>query len=96
MAATAISAGRSHSCAVLADGCVWCWGAEAAASGAPAEIGELPAVYDVASGADHACATTFDGETWCWGRNAEAQLAHGGVSEASSPGRSLRGAVGGP
>lgn len=87
-----VCAARSHTCVMLMDGAVRCWGAGAAGrlgSGAAATIGdaatELPAP-DVAVGGeaaqvvcsdDFTCVRLLDGDVRCWGGNAWGQLGRG-------------------
>jgi alpha-tubulin suppressor-like RCC1 family protein len=82
-AATAISAGAYHTCAVLPDGSVRCWGwngygqlgDSSLPSGdtAPGTIAQIH--YEtlkataVAAGGFHTCALLEDGEVSCWGQN---------------------------
>jgi alpha-tubulin suppressor-like RCC1 family protein len=85
--AIALSAGSYHTCALLADGSVWCWGYNAFG-----EVGDgtgftraLPTlvkglssgVISIGAGAYHSCAVKADGTTWCWGANGSGQLGDG-------------------
>jgi alpha-tubulin suppressor-like RCC1 family protein len=76
----------AHTCAVLADGTVWCWGqndwGQLGAdtpwfSPVPVPIDGLPSAVQVSSGESHICALTSGGEIWCWGRNGQGQFGNG-------------------
>lgn len=75
-AATMVSAGIQHACAVV-DGSVWCWGRNDAAQlglgdrmsrDVPSRVGRLTAVVGVSAGGLHTCAWTANGELYCWGQ----------------------------
>lgn len=76
-AATMISAGVQHTCAVV-EGSVWCWGRNDAsqlglgttvARDVPARVAMLPAdVVGVSAGGLHSCAWTATGALYCWGQ----------------------------
>lgn len=82
-----LTAGRSFTCALTADGVGWCWGANSngqLGNGAVSEgVGEpVPVDTDLrferlTAGSLHACGLTSAGEAWCWGRNEESQLGTG-------------------
>lgn len=83
-AAVDVAASDRHSCAVLVDGGVRCWGAREGLRagglsdvGAPAPVPGLPAAVEVAAGPRHTCVRTLDGEVWCWGRNGFGEAAPG-------------------
>ena len=64
-----LSAGRTFSCALIAD-FVWCWGTDS-----EPEFGDgyltppdMPPVQQLASGPHHSCAVA-DGHVYCWGRD---------------------------
>lgn len=87
-----VSAGNTHTCAVLSGGAVRCWG-----NGANGRLGygntntigdnETPAsagnvnvggsVAQVAAGGDHTCALLTNGAVRCWGANGSGQLGYG-------------------
>lgn len=71
-----VSLGDKHSCAVLADQSLWCWGSnEQLQLGGAGGDELLPHRVDertwksVGAGAAHTCAITASGEGWCWGAN---------------------------
>lgn len=78
--ATAITAGRSHYCAILQTGDVRCWGTkdamptqadaigddEPVSSGVPADLGGDAAVA-ISGGDRSTCALTDNDDIWCWG-----------------------------
>ncbi len=63
-----------HSCVVLTDKTVRCWGMNSegqlgndSAPTVPIEVAGLTGVVDVRVGASTSCALTSSGEVWCWG-----------------------------
>jgi alpha-tubulin suppressor-like RCC1 family protein len=94
-AAVAVAAGDQHTCALLDDGSVACWGANASGqlgnglrvrSGVPAAVVGLsgPAVRITAGGA-HTCALIENGTVECWGDDQSGQLGDGGYENRSAP-----------
>jgi alpha-tubulin suppressor-like RCC1 family protein len=95
--ASAIAAGDAHSCALDANGQVWCWG-----RGVEGQLGDdtglsrpTPVAVVLGSatrraqaisvGGAHSCALDSDGQVWCWGRGAEGQLGTGTTANGLSP-----------
>lgn len=83
-----VSAGKAHSCAVLSDETVRCWGANdrgqlgadvGERSPRPAQVEGLAGVADVVTGDAHSCALTHGGAIFCWGDNAHGQLGRAGA-----------------
>ena len=82
----------THSCAVLSDGHVRCWGTNyakqlgaAATDGAfPVEVPGIADVAEVAVGNGFTCARTTSGDVSCWGTDLEGELGDDGVAGNST------------
>ena len=84
--ALALALGRTHSCAILADQTVSCWGNNdsgqlgvlpgvTGASGIPLKVDLLgKKAKTIASGGKHTCVITSDAAVLCWGNNDKGQL----------------------
>lgn len=79
-------AGLAHSCALLEDGTVQCWGDNTYGQlgdgttidrGTPAPVPALSGVVELGAGGLHTCARTTDGRIHCWGDNVLSQLGLG-------------------
>ncbi len=91
--ALALSAGYHHTCAVLEDGRVKCWGANFAGqlgdgthldAATPVDVVGLPGpVSAIVSGYAHSCATA-GGSAWCWGDNTFGELGDGTIVDRAS------------
>lgn len=98
-AAKMITAGTSHTCAVLTDGSMWCWGDDeygqlgdgsvvkgAAEKGkaAPVKVAGLENVTLISAGERHTCAMA-DNVVYCWGDNSHGQLGTGTTESSPLP-----------
>ena len=94
--AVGVSAGSYHTCSVLDDGSVRCWGSnEFGQLGDGTEIERTsPVVVDlgqgisalgISSGESHTCAVLSDQSVKCWGQNSNGQLGDGTTEDRSSP-----------
>lgn len=94
--ATTLALGTSHSCALLNDGSVKCWGSNlegqlGRAGGErrnvdgldPVELGQ-PAL-DIVAGGRHTCAILADGQVKCWGNNQTGTLGQGDDDNRNLP-----------
>lgn len=93
---TALAAGRNHTCALLEDGSVRCWGANhdgqlgrgtSGDSGfaIPAPVPGLEGVASLMAGYSHNCAVLATGVVKCWGSNQYGQLGLGDTATRTSP-----------
>lgn len=89
-----VSSGRGHSCVVLRDGTVRCWGMNhdgqlgdhtRSSRSAPIVVQELREVIEVRAGWDFTCARTRAGDVYCWGENDYGQLGDGGRHARAEP-----------
>jgi len=82
-----VSAGQSHTCALMLDGTLWCWGLNDSGqlgdntldskSTPVAVVGSGQTWAIVAAGVTHTCALATGGSLWCWGDNSAGQLGIG-------------------
>lgn len=95
-----ISAGSTHTCALMAAGGVKCWGSNfhgEIGNGSVSDPVLIPVeVYSLASGViaisaggfdgdSHSCAVKFDGTIKCWGNNLQGQLGDGTKNQRLFP-----------
>ncbi|MBM4412460.1 MAG: hypothetical protein FJ040_03295 [Chloroflexi bacterium] len=91
--AIAIGLGDHHTCAVLSDRTVWCWGwtnfgqaggetiGEQAIILKPQRVSGLSDIVQLEVGGNHSCALTQSAEAICWGDNFNGQLGNGSTDE---------------
>jgi len=95
--AVSITAGEYHTCALLSDGRVQCWGLNGAGQlgnginqeylgrNKPVDVAGLPtAATQILAGANHTCARLMDGSLWCWGNDEYGQLGDGTIVKSAS------------
>jgi len=91
--AVSVSGGFYHTCAVLRDGTVQCWGDNDSGqignaltySNVPMTVAGISNALAVSAGAYHTCALLADATVQCWGRNTNGQLGNGATTNSSSP-----------
>ena len=92
--ATQVVAGDEHSCALLATGQVWCWGANGQGQLGdgtttrrltPVQVSGLSGVKSLTAGKEHTCAVFSGGGVRCWGANAFGQLGDGTTTRRTTP-----------
>jgi alpha-tubulin suppressor-like RCC1 family protein len=92
--AAALSLGGYHSCALLQNATVQCWGQSdvgqigapgLAFSSVPVTVNGIASATAVYTGYLHSCALLSDGTLWCWGHNDFGQLGNGTTSDSASP-----------
>jgi alpha-tubulin suppressor-like RCC1 family protein len=91
--ATAIAAGADHTCALLADRTVSCWGNNfygqvgdgtiGVGPVSPTRVKDLPAADAIVAGSGRTCARALNEDLHCWGKG------FGDAAPASNPGRVL-------
>jgi|GEM_PF-1401643 len=89
-----IAVGSSHSCVIIADGRVLCWGYNGlgtlgngnnTTTYLPSYAIGINNAIDIAAGEYHSCAALSDGTVKCWGRNDFGPLGNGTVTSSNVP-----------
>jgi hypothetical protein len=94
-AATALSAGADHTCALLGTGGVTCWGFNVSGQLGDGSLTSRPTptavsglssgVTEISAGADHTCAVAAGGLVKCWGSNGLGRLGDGSTTDRRTP-----------
>ena len=97
--AVAVTAGDWHSCAILDNGEVKCWGSpqlgvlgtgsttQSHATPSPAiDLGTGRTAVAISAGRQHTCAILDNGELKCWGSDNKGQLGDGGLQSSHTTG----------
>ena len=95
---TDITAGYGHTCALIADGTVTCWGynSDGELGGGDTSNRNVPVavaggahtnktVTQITAGTYHTCALISDGTATCWGDNSYGQLGNGSNTDSNVP-----------
>ena len=91
---TQVALGRTHSCALMSDDSVRCWGHNTYGGigdgttkfkDTAVTVSSGTSFKSVAVGLDHSCAVTTGGDLYCWGRNANNQIGDNTVTQRTSP-----------
>ncbi len=92
-----LAAGAHHTCAVLSNGTVRCWGYNAegqlgdgtsgsgAYSATPVAVAGITDAVDLVAGESHTCAVLSNGTARCWGKNDFGQLGDGTTDDHPTP-----------
>ncbi len=88
--ASDVVCGHKHTCALLEDGSVWCWGHNnygqvghndmSVFHSTPVAVQGLGTMSHLVAAEEHTCASAPDGAVWCWGRNTSGNLGFGPTS----------------
>jgi hypothetical protein len=94
--ASSITASPEHTCAVLNDSSVQCWGWDQSGmlgegtpsyNSTPATLSGITTAIGIAAGDSHTCALMSGGTVQCWGQNGSGELGNGSMV-GSTPGQS--------
>ncbi|MBN2196910.1 MAG: hypothetical protein JW751_29165 [Polyangiaceae bacterium] len=96
-APSSLATGTTHTCAIRADGTLWCWGSNERGQlglgdrgdrSEPAQVGSGTSWSNLAAGEEHTCGTRDESgyeRLLCWGRNEFGQLGLGDLTDRNEP-----------
>ena len=95
--AAQVATGNQHTCALLQDGQLQCWGCNelgqtGTGAGVTSSPGDVPLdrqALEVAVGGDHSCALLQGATVVCWGSGSQGELGTGNFSDQSQPSAAL-------
>jgi alpha-tubulin suppressor-like RCC1 family protein len=91
---SSVSAGGSHTCAVLSGGTVKCWGygsygqlgnGSKSSHDTPVSVSSISTATSVSAGTMHTCAVLSRGTIKCWGIGGSGRLGNGSTSDQNTP-----------
>lgn len=95
-----ITTGATHSCGLMSDGTVWCWGEGVHGElgiGSNSDTDEMSSAISgysfrkISSGLYYTCGITDDGVTYCWGDNGAGRSGNNAPGSKNTPGVVLGG-----
>tara|TARA_B110000305_G_scaffold237097_1_gene299704 strand:- start:747 stop:3221 length:2475 start_codon:yes stop_codon:yes gene_type:complete len=86
--AVSVSSGSYHTCAILDNGLISCWGDSFGGNNRPTltgSLGEGRTAVALSSGGEHTCAILDNGAVSCWGRGDSMQVGHLALNRVENP-----------